>query len=538
MDALMLVGMSLVVGIENLVVAALVTASLQHASTWHAVRLTVNFSLFQSLMTASGCLGGTIASSLIGGVGCWICLGFLTLTGINVFTGSTDEQSADGPDPTRGWMIIGLSLFSAIDALVASAYLVRQGIALWKLVPLFGLSAAMMTIIGTTVGHLLSQKISRASRSVYRIASTVRYVLGRAERYMRSPHFFARRILGFLGTLSLLVKPMKKLFLKHSPMIVYHFVGARSGKNLNVGGPTLDRFEHDIKFLKKYFEFASLTELLAYNADSQNYAVPPLTITFDDGFNVIRTGALEVLRAYNVKATLFVVTSCLDNKNLMWRNKLQAIVAAKNASDCVRNYNRLTSKFGLPQISDSTEFLSSSKNWPYSIKEILADELWCSCDMPLLSEYLEENRPYLSESELVSLMQEGHQIGLHTHTHPFCSRLDSEGVRFEIVEPALYLNQRFGLSSIPFAYPFGDRLDERTEKGLYDAGVISCALGNRGFQRRGIPAFRLERCGCDEGVPFPVFGKSLARILIPMPNSRTGLIENAAALSVLLIQSF
>jgi peptidoglycan/xylan/chitin deacetylase (PgdA/CDA1 family) len=329
---------------------------------------------------------------------------------------------------------------------------------------------------------------------------------------------FARDLLGLLGSSTPLMEQMKRLFLNHTPIVLYHSVGGNAQNNGSLAGPTLNRFKDDLGFLENYFEFVSLPEILAYNAGWRTCAAPPLAITFDDGFDIIRSGAIEVLRAHRIKATFFVTTSCLDNKSLMWRNKLQAVLATKNESTCMRNYNELMRKSMLPQISSSSELLSASKRWPYLLKEVLADELWNLCDMPPVEEYLDENRPYFSERDLDSLLLEGHQVGLHTHTHPFCSQLNAEAVNFEVTAPALYLRKRFNLQTVPFAYPFGDRLDSETEKSLCDAGTISCALGNKGFQRRGCKAYSLERSGCDNGVSFPVFGKSLARMVISIPD--------------------
>jgi peptidoglycan/xylan/chitin deacetylase (PgdA/CDA1 family) len=313
---------------------------------------------------------------------------------------------------------------------------------------------------------------------------------------------------------------MKRLFLSHTPIVLYHFVGATPLKNGRLRGPALEHFENHIKLLKKYFDFVSLSEILSYNRNSTLCEAPPLVFTFDDGFDIVGSGAMEVLRAYNIKATLFVITSCLDNKSLMWRNKLQAICGTKDATVCIRNYNEVVMKFGLPQISSPTDIMLSSKQWPYHLKDLLADEFWNSCDMPPLQEYLETNRPYLNESDLDALVQEGHEVGLHTHTHPFCSQLDDEDVRFEIVAPAFYLTKRFRLKTVSFAYPFGDRLDHRIEKRLCDAGTISSAVGYRGFQKLAFPEIRLERAGCDKGVSFPVFGKSLARMVFSIPTLR------------------
>jgi putative Mn2+ efflux pump MntP len=77
MDAMTLIGAGLALSVDNFAVAAVVTASLRHPSRWQTFRLTFNFGIFQSIMTALGCLGGAGLYSFVGGIGCWISLWFI-----------------------------------------------------------------------------------------------------------------------------------------------------------------------------------------------------------------------------------------------------------------------------------------------------------------------------------------------------------------------------------------------------------------------------------------------------------------------------
>jgi peptidoglycan/xylan/chitin deacetylase (PgdA/CDA1 family) len=102
----------------------------------------------------------------------------------------------------------------------------------------------------------------------------------------------------------------------------------------------------------------------------------------------------------------------------------------------------------------------------------------------------------------------GHGVGLHTATHPDCGRLDADGVRAEIVEPAERLRAELGVASLPFSYPFGRRCKASIEPILMDAGVLDCALGIRGFSRRGTDPLHLERASIEGDMRFSVYGKA------------------------------
>ena len=127
--------------------------------------------------------------------------------------------------------------------------------------------------------------------------------------------------------------------------------------------------------LGRHFEFAPLSEVLADNAAGGGSR--RLAVTFDDGFDLIAGGALDVLDAHGVKATSFVLTAMLGNRGLMWRNKLSAIIRRcgppeRCASRLQRDRWRAS---GLPEIGDATELLSAAMGWDMARKDELADEL-------------------------------------------------------------------------------------------------------------------------------------------------------------------
>ena len=313
------------------------------------------------------------------------------------------------------------------------------------------------------------------------------------------------------------VAPLTRRALEGRTKIVFaHHVGP-SAHHLVAFGPafTPDQFDEHLTMLGRHFEFASLAHVLEHNMDG-NAPRRLLAVTFDDGFDLVRTGALEVLNAHGVKATTFVVTAMLDNQGLMWRNKLSAIQTLRSEEIYVAANNRLMESVGSPGIRDASEFLSAAMRWDMRRKEELVDALWAACDMPPLSEYLDEHRPYFTKDALARWIADGHNVGFHTHTHPDCSRLDDDGVRAEIIEPARHLSNELGVASLAFSYPFGRRCSAAHEQMLVQAGILQCALGIRGFSTRGTSPFRLERASIEGDMRFSVYGKAL----LGFPRSR------------------
>lgn len=256
--------------------------------------------------------------------------------------------------------------------------------------------------------------------------------------------------------------------------------------------------------LGRHFEFAPLAAVLARNDEPSQL----LAVTFDDGYDLVGSGAKEVLDSHGVKATVFVLTDYMDNRGLMWRNKLSAIRALRPPDAYVTSYNRVTARVGAPPIRAASELMGAAMRWEMGHKDELADALWEACDMPPLAEYLDEHRPYLSREQLATWRADGHFVGLHTATHPDCSKLDADGVAAEILEPGRRLSKELGVAQLHFSYPFGRRCRPELEPLLEQDGLIGCALGIRGFSLSGTDPMHLERASIEGDMRFSVYGKA------------------------------
>lgn len=324
-----------------------------------------------------------------------------------------------------------------------------------------------------------------------------------------STRAIAKRAIGRVAASPPLRRRTRAAFADRVNIVYYHYVGEPSPYYADFySGMTLERLDRDLARLGRSFAFAPLADVVA--RAPRRSGRPLLAVTFDDGFDLITPGALDVLERHGVSATTFVMTSCIGNADLMWRNKLSAARALRGDAACRRAYDELAAHHPIEPLAEGASLVSASAHWPLALKDELADALWEACAMPALDAFLAEHRPYLGWDALREWIDRGHTVGHHTHTHPYCARLDAEGVRAEIVEPARVLRERLDLEWLPFSYPFGSRVDAATERDLYDQGVFDCALGIEGFAPAGTPSYRLERAPAEHQLEFEVFARACA----------------------------
>lgn len=99
-----------------------------------------------------------------------------------------------------------------------------------------------------------------------------------------------------------------------APVIQYHKIDSPGGGVKVRGGFTPPaRFAKQMTFLKKRgFNFFTAGELIEHFRKHGEFPKNGLTITLDDGWQDNYRNAFPILRQLGIKATIFLVTSCID----------------------------------------------------------------------------------------------------------------------------------------------------------------------------------------------------------------------------------
>lgn len=98
---------------------------------------------------------------------------------------------------------------------------------------------------------------------------------------------------------------------KKIPVLMYHSIAYEKGNELRI---PKDKFRLQMKYLSDNgFTPLTLNELYSYIVFGTSLPKKPIVITLDDGYIDNYTNALPVLKEFGFKATVFMITSCIDS---------------------------------------------------------------------------------------------------------------------------------------------------------------------------------------------------------------------------------
>lgn len=229
-------------------------------------------------------------------------------------------------------------------------------------------------------------------------------------------------------------------------------------------------FEQQLKFLKSRFKMISLTEvvsMLASGTLSGEYAC----LTFDDGYRDNYDHAYQLLRKYNVPATIFVTVDSLETGNFGWHTFDKAILG----SEC-ETIDLTEFALGIIDLRTSDKKKQAICHFHHVLKKC-AHEKREAVVRKVITELAADanfDRIMLTWHEAKEMQASGLvTIGAHTLTHPILTRVNHARACFEITKSKTIIEEKLGSPVEFFAYPNGREED-------FDDGIV-CMLKNAGY---------------------------------------------------------
>jgi peptidoglycan/xylan/chitin deacetylase (PgdA/CDA1 family) len=267
--------------------------------------------------------------------------------------------------------------------------------------------------------------------------------------------------------------------------LCYHYIRPDENDPFpRVLGTKISEFENQIKMLKKNFQLISLDDVLnfSYKKSKLSNEKHGMLITFDDGL-YDHFDAAKILYTNGVKGTFFIPTCILKEKlpaNPMIIHYSIALCGLQNFLDTFRNALK---HFELSESNFNVSYDNQKDNiWKKidEIKSVFKYKLDYKKSRKILL-YIYENlllsnfpdilkKIHLQKDQIKEIIEMGHTIGVHTHTHisVAATTLSKNDFYNEIILPKKYLEKEFNIPVYSFSYPFGERKDYLSSMKLLD----------------------------------------------------------------------
>ncbi|MEA1996722.1 MAG: manganese efflux pump MntP family protein [Gemmatimonadota bacterium] len=144
-------------------VAVVCSISLPGISARQVFRFAFHFGLFQAMMPVLGWLSGRTVRQYIEAWDHWAAFGLLLFIGVKIIYNSLsgDRGKKWQNDPTRGLLLVTLSLATSIDALAVGLSLAMVGVDIWYPALIIGVVTLVITAAGMLLGTRIGRNVSR-----------------------------------------------------------------------------------------------------------------------------------------------------------------------------------------------------------------------------------------------------------------------------------------------------------------------------------------------------------------------------------------
>ncbi|MBT8194965.1 MAG: polysaccharide deacetylase family protein [Bacteroidia bacterium] len=234
-------------------------------------------------------------------------------------------------------------------------------------------------------------------------------------------------------------------------------------------------FEKCIEHISNKYDVV-LFEDLALDTDALKQNKDYATIMFDDGYKDNIEYALPILEKYNVKASFYIVTDCIDNNIPTWTNILEYLFQNTKGDEINLPFDFLPEALQIGKFSDTKDRLSFVsdlkpylKTLVHSKREVVLQSVRKTFSDVELPEIM------MSWGDVKKLKSHGHYVGSHTATHSMLGSMESEqDIERELIDSGNKIKSELGYFPLTISYPVGSydqRVKQLSEKTGYKIGL-------------------------------------------------------------------
>jgi putative Mn2+ efflux pump MntP len=164
---LSLLGVAVALAMDAFAVSIAAGLNLAPVGRRHTFRLAFHFGLFQFLMPVLGWLAGRQLMVYISALDHWVALGLLGAVGGKMLWDARreEEEAPARADPSRGWMLVTLSVATSIDALAVGLSIGLLDAPIWIPAVVIGLVAGTLSAVGVRFGSRIGRRGGRIAEA-------------------------------------------------------------------------------------------------------------------------------------------------------------------------------------------------------------------------------------------------------------------------------------------------------------------------------------------------------------------------------------
>jgi peptidoglycan/xylan/chitin deacetylase (PgdA/CDA1 family) len=278
-------------------------------------------------------------------------------------------------------------------------------------------------------------------------------------------------IIYYSGILHLLIFALTKLKKNHCALILFYHrfsSGSLDGDLL----PHLDigEFEKQMRLIKRWYSVISMDGLDKRLTSRENFPLPSIVVTIDDGYLNNYKLAFPVLKKLDLHGMVYLATGFIGTKNALWVDDLADILLSTKLKS-----------FSLPELfGDKVLDISTHQSKMGTLTKLYEEMVGLEqhkkiLTMQKLSNVLGRNevrrgnaeRKMLNWNEVIELSKNKISFGAHTVSHPTLSKMEFSEAKQEIYESKIEIEARIGSKVRHFAIPNGKREDFNGELKRY-----------------------------------------------------------------------
>jgi peptidoglycan/xylan/chitin deacetylase (PgdA/CDA1 family) len=258
--------------------------------------------------------------------------------------------------------------------------------------------------------------------------------------------------------------------------LCYHYI--RPEKNFDLFprllGIDVLEFKNHLDMLKKNYQFLTLNEALNFlkKNDQNKSKKTGMLLTFDDGLSD-HYEAAKILHERNIEGVFFLPTCIIDEKLPANPIIIHYGISIFGISKFLEELNFSINDFNLQKKDYFLDYKQGDDIWHIisKIKTFFKYELDYKLAREILLQIYERlilpkfpnalALMHLTENQISEIIEMGHSIGTHSHTHISLHGQNYSKNIFEkeLIYPKQFLEQLFRINITSMSYPFGQPQD-------------------------------------------------------------------------------